>query len=136
MAEAGAERRGRGHQEGHLQQGLKSRHMTMIAIGGVIGAGLFVGTGPILNQAGPATILTYLITGASVILMMRMLGEMAVAQPSVGSFSGYSRMALGNWAGFSIGWLYWYFWAIVVGFEATVAAGILGEYIPGIPPWL
>ena len=67
---------------------------------------------------------------------MRMLGEMAVAQPSVGSFSDYGRMALGNWAGFSIGWLYWYFWAIVVGFEATVAAGILGEYIPGIAPWL
>jgi GABA permease len=110
--------------------------MTMIAIGGIIGAGLFVGTGPILNEAGPATILTYLITGAILILIMRMLGEMAVAQPSVGSFSDYSRMSLGNWAGFSVGWLYWYFWAIVVGFEATAAAGILGQYIPGIPPWL
>jgi GABA permease len=110
--------------------------MTMIAIGGVIGAGLFVGTGPILNQAGPATVLTYLLTGAILILIMRMLGEMAVAQPTVGSFSDYGRMALGNWAGFSIGWLYWYFWAIVVGFEATVAAGILGQYIPGVPPWL
>jgi GABA permease len=110
--------------------------MTMIAIGGVIGAGLFVGTGPILNQAGPATVLTYLLTGAILVLIMRMLGEMAVAQPSVGSFSDYSRMALGNWAGFSVGWLYWYFWAIVVGFEATVAAGILGQYIPGIAPWL
>src|SRR5215217_619391 len=136
MAEAGAERRGRGHREGHLQQGLKRRHMTMIAIGGVIGAGLFVGTGPILNQAGPATILTYLITGTILILVMRMLGEMAVAQPSVGSFSDYGRMALGNWAGFSIGWLYWYFWAIVVEFEATAAAGILGQYVPNIPPWL
>ncbi len=110
--------------------------MTMISIGGIIGAGLFVGTGPILNQAGPATILTYLLTGALLILIMRMLGEMAVAQPSVGSFSDYGRMALGNWAGFSIGWLYWYFWAIVVGFEATVAASILGQYVPGIPPWL
>jgi GABA permease len=110
--------------------------MTMISLGGIIGAGLFVGTGPILNQAGPATILTYLITGLILILIMRMLGEMATAQPSVGSFSDYSRMALGNWAGFSIGWLYWYFWAIVVGFEATVAASILGEYIPGIAPWL
>src|ERR687885_118288 len=136
MAQAGAERRGGGGQEGHLQPGLKRRHMTMIAIGGVIGAGLFVGTGPILNEAGPATILTYLITGIILVLIMRMLGEMAVAQPSVGSFSDYSRMALGNWAGFSVGWLYWYFWAIVVGFEATVAAGILGEYITGIPPWL
>jgi GABA permease len=110
--------------------------MTMIALGGIIGAGLFVGTGPILNQAGPATVLTYLLTGTILILVMRMLGEMAVARPSVGSFSDYSRMALGNWAGFSIGWLYWYFWAIVVGFEAVVAAGILGQYIPGIPPWL
>src|SRR5215213_779447 len=136
MAEAGAERRGGDGQEGHLQPGLKRRHMTMIAIGGVIGAGLFVGTGPILNQAGPATILTYLITGCILILIMRMLGEMAVAQPSVGSFSDYSRMALGNWAGFAVGWLYWYFWAIVVGFEATVAASILGQYIPGIAPWL
>src|SRR5215210_8443016 len=136
MAEAGVEQRGGGRQEGHLQPGLKRRHMTMIAIGGIIGAGLFVGTGPILNQAGPATILTYLLTGAILILIMRMLGEMAVAHPSVGSFSDYSRMALGNWAGFSVGWLYWYFWAIVVGFEATVAAGILGQYIPGIPPWL
>ena len=110
--------------------------MTMISLGGIIGAGLFVGTGPILNQAGPATILTYLLTGALLILIMRMLGEMAVAQPSVGSFSDYGRMALGNWAGFSIGWLYWYFWAIVVGFEATVAAGIIGQYVSGIPPWL
>jgi GABA permease len=137
MAEAGVEQRGGGgRQEGHLQPGLKRRHMTMIAIGGIIGAGLFVGTGPILNQAGPATILTYLLTGTILILIMRMLGEMAVAQPSVGSFSDYSRMALGNWAGFSVGWLYWYFWAIVVGFEATVAASILTQYIPGIAPWL
>jgi GABA permease len=107
----------------------------MISLGGIIGAGLFVGTGPILNQAGPATILTYLLTGCILILIMRMLGEMAVALPTVGSFSDYARMALGNWAGFSIGWLYWYFWAIVVGFEATVAAGILGQYV-NIAPWL
>jgi GABA permease len=133
MAEAGVEEREQ--QQGHLQQGLKRRHMTMISLGGIIGAGLFVGTGPILNQAGPATILTYLLTGCILILIMRMLGEMAVAQPSVGSFSDYARMALGNWAGFSIGWLYWYFWAIVVGFEATVAAGILGQYV-NIAPWL
>jgi GABA permease len=136
MAEAGVEGREQRGQQGHLQQGLKRRHMTMISLGGIIGAGLFVGTGPILNQAGPATILSYLLTGIILILIMRMLGEMAVAQPSVGSFSDYSRMALGNWAGFSIGWLYWYFWAIVVGFEATVAAGILGQYVPGIAPWL
>src|ERR671921_1409992 len=136
MAEAGVEGREQRRQQGHPQPGLKRRHMTMISIGGIIGGGLFVGTGPILNQAGPATVLTYLLTGCLLILIMRMLGEMAVAQPSVGSFSDYGRMALGNWAGFSIGWLYWYFWAIVVGFEATVAAGIIGGYVPGLPPWL
>src|SRR5918997_4093950 len=136
MAEAGVEGREQRGQQGHLQQGLKRRHMTMISLGGIIGAGLFVGTGPILNQAGPATILTYLLTGTLLILIMRMLGEMAVARPSVGSFSDYGRVALGNWAGFAIGWLYWYFWAIVVGFEATVAAGILSQYIGGIPPWV
>src|SRR5688572_27925 len=136
MAEAATEKSGGSGQEGHLQPGLKRRHMTMISLGGIIGAGLFVGTGPILNQAGPATVLTYLLTGGILILIMRMLGEMAVAQPTVGSFSDYARMALGNWAGFSIGWLYWYFWAIVVGFEATVAASILGQYIPNVAPWL
>ncbi|CAA9481266.1 MAG: Aromatic amino acid transport protein AroP [uncultured Rubrobacteraceae bacterium] len=135
MAEATAGKQTREGQN-KLQAGLKRRHMTMISLGGIIGAGLFVGTGPILNQAGPATILTYALTGGLLILIMRMLGEMAVARPSVGSFSDYGRMALGNWAGFAIGWLYWYFWAIVVGFEATVAAGILGQYIPGIPPWV
>ena len=135
MAEAGAEQGRTGGQQ-KLQPGLKRRHMTMISLGGIIGAGLFVGTGPILNQAGPGTVLTYLLTGILLILIMRMLGEMAVAQPSVGSFSDYGRMALGNWAGFSIGWLYWYFWAIVVGFEATVAAGIISQYLPAVAPWL
>ena len=135
MAEAGAERGRTGGQQ-KLQPGLKRRHMTMISLGGIIGAGLFVGTGPILNQAGPATVLTYLLTGVLLILIMRMLGEMAVAQPSVGSFSDYGRVALGHWAGFSIGWLYWYFWAIVVGFEATVAAGIISQYLPTVAPWL
>ena len=136
MAEATAGDRQQQAGQGKLQAGLKRRHMTMISLGGIIGAGLFVGTGPILNQAGPATILTCLLTGTLLILIMRMLGEMAVARPSVGSFSDYGRVALGNWAGFAIGWLYWYFWAIVVGFEATVAAGILSQYIGGIPPWV
>src|SRR5215216_953712 len=94
MAEAGVESREQRRQQGHLQPGLKRRHMTMISIGGIIGAGLFVGTGPILNQAGPATVLTYLLTGCLLILIMRMLGEVAVA-PS-----------------------------------------ILGQYVPGVPPWL
>ena len=133
MAEQSVERDA--DEQGGLRPGLKRRHMTMISLGGVIGAGLFVGSGAILNAAGPAAFLTYAMTGLVVVLVMRMLGEMAVAHPSVGSFSDYSRMALGNWAGFSIGWLYWYFWVIVVGVEAVAGAGILRQFIPGVPLW-
>ena len=89
-----------------LQTGLKRRHVTMIALGGVIGAGLFVGSGAVINQTGPAAVLSYLLAGILVVLVMRMLGEMAVANPSTGSFADYARFSLGNWAGFTTGWLY------------------------------
>ena len=108
-----------------LQKGLKQRHLTMIAIGGVIGAGLFVGSGVVINETGPAAFLSYAVTGVLIILVMRMLGEMATANPSTGSFADYARKALGGWAGFSVAWLYWYFWVIVVGFEAVAGAEIL-----------
>jgi GABA permease len=107
----------------------------MIAIGGVIGAGLFVGSGVVINQTGPAAFLSYAITGVLIILVMRMLGEMATANPSTGSFADYARRALGGWAGFSVAWLYWYFWVIVVGFEAVAGAKILTFWIDA-PLWI
>src|SRR3954467_2597267 len=119
-----------------LHKGLKQRHLTMIAIGGVIGAGLFVGSGVVMKDAGPAAFLSYAITGLLIILIMRMLGEMATANPSTGSFADYARRALGGWAGFSVGWLYWYFWVIVVGFEAVAGAGILRYWFSGVPLWI
>ena len=118
-----------------LKRGLKQRHLTMIAIGGVIGAGLFVGSGVVMNETGPAAFLSYLITGILIILVMRMLGEMATANPSTGSFADYSRRALGGWAGFSVAWLYWYFWVIVVGFEAVAGAKILTFWFDA-PLWI
>jgi GABA permease len=118
-----------------LQKGLRQRHMTMISLGGVIGAGLFVGSGAVMNQTGPAAILSYLAAGVLVVLVMRMLGEMAVANPRVGSFMEYCREALGPWAGFAVGWLYWYFWAIVLAVEAVAGAEILRNWLPGIPMW-
>jgi len=118
-----------------LKRGLKQRHLTMIAIGGVIGAGLFVGSGVVINETGPAAFLSYLITGLLIILVMRMLGEMATANPSTGSFADYARRALGGWAGFSVGWLYWYFWVIVVGFEAVAGAKII-TYWWDAPLWM
>lgn len=118
-----------------LKKGLKQRHLTMIAIGGVIGAGLFVGSGVVINETGPAAFVSYLVTGVLIVLVMRMLGEMATANPSTGSFADYARQALGGWAGFSVGWLYWYFWVIVVGFEAVAGAKILTYWFDA-PLWL
>jgi GABA permease len=119
-----------------LKKGLKQRHLTMIAMGGVIGAGLFVGSGVVIGNAGPGAFLSYAITGLLIIMVMRMLGEMAVANPSTGSFADYSRNALGGWAGFSTAWLYWYFWVIVVGFEAVAGAKVIQFWIPTIPLWV
>jgi GABA permease len=107
----------------------------MIAIGGVIGAGLFVGSGVVINQTGPGAFLTYALCGVLIVMVMQMLGEMAVAKPSTGSFADYARDALGPWAGFSVAWLYWYFWVIVVGFEAVAGAKIITYWIDA-PLWL
>jgi len=78
-----------------LHKGLSQRHLTMIAMGGVIGAGLFVGSGAVINDAGPAAFLSYALCGVLIVLVMRMLGEMAVANPAVGWFVEYCRTALG-----------------------------------------
>ncbi|WKN14702.1 amino acid permease [Streptomyces sp. JUS-F4] len=120
---------------GGLQAGLKNRHLSMIAIGGVIGAGLFVGSSAGIAAAGPAILLSYAMVGLMVVLVMRMLGEMAAARPSSGSFSAYADQALGRWAGSSIGWLYWFFWVVVLAVEATAGAKILESWIPGVPQW-
>ncbi|MBD9431857.1 amino acid permease [Achromobacter sp. ACM03] len=119
-----------------LKGGLQSRHMTMISIAGVIGAALFVGSGKQIALAGPAVILAYLGGGILAFLVMRMLGEMAVAQPDTGSFSTYADRAIGRWAGFTIGWLYWYFWALLMGWEAYVAGQILHGWFPVAPNWV
>ncbi|WP_349239862.1 amino acid permease [Patulibacter sp. SYSU D01012] len=108
----------------------------MISIAGVIGAGLFIGSGQAIADAGPAVILAYVAAGTLVVLVMRMLGEMAAAQPDSGSFSTYADRAIGRWAGFSIGWLYWWFWVLVIPLEATAAANILANWIPAVDPWI
>lgn len=92
-------------QDSGLKQSLKQRHITMIALGGVIGAGLFVGSGSLIALAGPAAILSYVIGGLIVTLVMFMLGEMASRNPDAGSFSTYANTYLGDWAGFTVGWL-------------------------------
>ncbi|TRY27291.1 amino acid permease [Brevibacillus sp. LEMMJ03] len=119
-----------------LQKKLKPRHLTMISIGGVIGAGLFVGSGSVINSTGPGAILSYALAGLLVVLVMRMLGEMAVVNPDSGSFSTYAHQALGPWASYTIGWLYWFYWAIVIAIEATAGGAIVHGWIPSVPVWL
>ncbi|MFC5065534.1 GABA permease [Actinomycetospora atypica] len=118
-----------------LQAGLRDRHVTMISIAGVIGAGLFVGSGTAISTAGPAVLLSYLFAGTLVVLVMRMLGEMAAARPDSGSFSTYADDAIGPWAGFTVGWLYWWFWVLVIPVEATAAATILNSWVDSVPQW-
>ncbi|WP_438824921.1 amino acid permease [Bacillus sp. JJ722] len=123
-------------QNTELKKNLKTRHVTMISIGGVIGAGLFVGSGNIILQTGPAALLSYLLAGLIVVLVMRMLGEMAVVNPDSGSFSTYANNAIGPWAGYMIGWLYWFNWVIIVAIEAVLLGEMVNMWFPSIPVWV
>jgi GABA permease len=118
-----------------LRRTLKRRHMQMIALGGVIGAGLFVGSGVVVQSTGPAAVISFALTGALVVLVMRMLGELSAAFPGVGGFYEYNRLAMGNLAGFMTGWMYWYYWVIVVALEAVAGARLLNYWFPHAPPW-
>ncbi len=116
-----------------LSRTLRPRHVTMISLGGIIGAGLFVGSSVAIHATGPMVIITYALTGLMVLIVMRCLGEMAVSRPDIRSFTEFSRAGFGNWAGFTVGWLYWYFWIIVIPVEAIAGAVILQQWFPGIP---
>lgn len=122
--------------DAQLSKGLRRRHLNLIALGGVIGAGLFVGSGVVIGSTGPAAIVSFLIAGIITLLIMRMLAEMAVAQPVVGSFYVYARQALGRRGGFVTGWMYWYFFVIVVAVEAVAGGRILHLWLPAVPLWL
>ncbi|MFI8513959.1 amino acid permease [Streptomyces sp. NPDC085460] len=118
-----------------LSHGLKQRHLSMIALGGVIGAGLFVGSGAGIAAAGPSIVVAYAISGVLVMLVMRMLGEMSAANPASGSFSVHAERAFGPWAGFTAGWAFWFLLCVAVGLEGIGAAKIMTGWFPGTPEW-
>ena len=120
--------------ETSLGRTLRARHVTMITIGGIIGAGLFVGSSTSIATIGPAAIVSYGLAGLVILCVMRMLSELAAAHPGTGAFTEFARLAFGNWAGFTSGWLYWYFWVIVVPIEAIAGGGILHQWI-ALPIW-
>jgi arginine/ornithine permease len=124
------------NKQNELQRTMKSRHLFMIALGGVIGTGLFLGSGITISQAGPiGAILAYLLGGFLMYLVMLCMGELAVAMPESGSFQSYATRYLGPSTGFMIGWLYWFSWANTVGLEFTSAGLLMQRWFPHIPIW-
>lgn len=122
-------------EEVQLGKSLENRHVTMITLGGIIGAGLFVGSSTTISQVGPAAVVSFAIAGLAVMLVMRMISEMASSLDGVQAFPDFARAGLGHWAGFLSGWLYWYFWAVVVAVEAVIGAKIIAEWYPQFAEW-
>ncbi|HIE0363210.1 TPA: amino acid permease [Serratia marcescens] len=129
-----------GQQQGdQLKRGLKNRHIQLIALGGAIGTGLFLGIAQTIKMAGPSVLLGYAIGGFIAFLIMRQLGEMVVEEPVAGSFSHFAYKYWGNFAGFAgfaSGWNYWVLYVLVAMAELT-AVGIYVQYWwPEIPTWV
>ncbi|WP_374983000.1 amino acid permease [Streptomyces fradiae] len=117
------------------QRGLGARQIQMIAIGGAIGTGLFLGAGKAISKAGPSLILAYAIAGLVIFFIMRALGELLMYRPVSGSFSEYAREFIGPFAGFVTGWTYWLFW-VVTGITEVTAAATYMTYWWDIPQWI
>ncbi|MEV7796625.1 amino acid permease [Streptomyces sp. NPDC087512] len=119
-----------------LSRGLRSRHIRFIALGSAIGTGLFYGSSESIRAGGPAVLLAYLIGGAAVFLVLRSLGEMAVASPSAGSFGEYATRHLGPLAGFTTGWTYAFEMVIVCVADVTAVGVYMGFWFPDVPRWI
>ncbi|MEV5711084.1 amino acid permease [Actinoallomurus sp. NPDC052274] len=125
-----------GDEDAGYIQSLGNRQVRMIAIGGAIGVGLFLGAGGRLAAAGPSLVLSYAVCGIAAFFVMRALGELVLHRPSAGSFVTYAREFIGPWAGFASGWMYWLNWAMT-GVAETTAAGIyVHKWLPQIPQWV
>ena len=114
---------------------LKSRHLTMMGLGSAVGAGLFLGVGLGIQMSGTSVLISYAVAGALIALVTWMLGEMAAARPSLGSFSTYAGQAYGHWARFTMGWIFWFMLIMVMGAEITGAAAIISNWFD-IAPWI
>ncbi|MBK4177461.1 amino acid permease [Corynebacterium macginleyi] len=114
---------------------LKTRHLTMMGLGSAVGAGLFLGVGLGIQISGTSVLISYAVAGVLIALIMWMLGEIAAARPSLGSFSTYAGQAFGHWARFTMGWIYWFMLIMVMGAEITGAAAIISGWFD-IAPWI
>ncbi|MDR3127958.1 MAG: amino acid permease, partial [Bifidobacteriaceae bacterium] len=119
-----------------LHRGLTNRHLQLLAIGGTISTGLFLGVGETIIEAGPSTILAYLLAGIICFLAMRVLGEMLLSNLNFRTFRDIASAYLGHWAGFLIGCIYWSVWISVSILDSLAAAIYLKDYIPNVPLWI
>lgn len=124
------------HEAKDLERGLKDRHIQLIALGGAIGVGLFLGSAKAIHQAGPALLLSYAIAGIAVFFTMRALGELLLHRPVAGSFTTYAEEYVGPWAGFFTGWTYWFMWIVVCMAEVTAIGVYVHYWFPHIPQWI
>ena len=126
-----------GKQRGEtLKRGLKNRHIQLIALGGAIGTGLFLGIAQTIKMAGPSVILGYAIGGFIAFLIMRQLGEMVVEEPVAGSFSHFAYKYWGNFAGFASGWNYWVLYVLVAMAELSAVGIYMHYWWPDLPTWI
>ncbi|MEC2919631.1 amino acid permease [Bacillus tropicus] len=120
-----------------LKRTMKSRHLFMIALGGVIGTGLFMGSGQIVHNAGPGgAILAFFVGGFVMYLTMLCLGELSVAMPEAGSFQSYASKFISPGFGFVVGWMYWLNWAVTVGVELTTVSILMKRWFPDVSSWI
>lgn len=123
-------------QPGELRRSLQNRHIQLIALGGAIGTGLFLGSAGVLQSAGPSMILGYAIAGFVAFLIMRQLGEMIVEEPVAGSFSHFAHKYWGGYAGFLSGWNYWAVYILVGMAELTAVGKYIQFWWPEVPTWV
>ena len=124
------------HEQKDLQRALKNRHIQMIAIGGAIGVGLFLGAARAIEKAGPGLVLSYAAGGVIIFFIMRALGELLLYRPVAGSFASYAERFVSPFAGFATGWSYWFMWVVVGMAEITAVAVYIHYWFPNIPQWL
>jgi len=122
--------------EAGLHKALSKRQVTMIAIGGAIGTGLFMGSGIAIGYAGPAVLISYAIAACIAVIMILSLAEMAVVHPTAGSFGTYAEMYISPWAGFVVRYTYWIIQVIAIGGEAVAVGLYMGFWFPDIPVWM
>src|SRR6201998_1813501 len=118
-----------------LARNLRNRHIQLIAIGGTIGVGLFLGSAKAIHNAGPGLLLSYAIGGVAIFFIMRALGELLTYRPVAGSFAAHADEVVGPPAGFITGWSYWFMWVVTAMAELTAIGIYVHFWLPNVPQW-